>query len=128
MPNPESASAVSSTVCSTRNASLDSLLNQVAQCQANAEFLAQLGFVLNAQGRYAEALDHLERALMLNPGLKGARIDYAVALAGVGDNASALTLIQSLLADPTLPDVGVDLDGQKVAAARQSGAGVATPD
>ena len=104
MPNPESASAVSSTVCSTRNASLDSLLNQVAQCQANAEFLAQLGFALNAQGRYAEALDHLERALMLDPGLKGARIDYAVALAGVGENASALTLIQSLLADPTLPD------------------------
>ena len=104
MSNPESPVAVSSTVCSTRNASLDTLLNQVAQCQANAEFLAQLGFVLNAQGRYAEALDHLERALMLDPGLKGARIDYAVALAGVGDNASALTLIQSLLADPTLPD------------------------
>jgi hypothetical protein len=56
-----------------------------------------------AQGRYTDALDHLERALMLNPGLKGAQIDYAVALAGIGDYASALTLVQDLLADPALP-------------------------
>ncbi|MBK7509904.1 MAG: tetratricopeptide repeat protein [Comamonadaceae bacterium] len=76
---------------------------EVAQCQTDAEFLAQLGFLLNAQGRYTEALDHLERALMLNPGLKGAQIDYAVALAGSGDNATALTLVQNLLADPALP-------------------------
>jgi hypothetical protein len=73
------------------------------RCQTDAEFLAQLGFLLNAQGRYTEALDHLERALMLNPGLKGAQIDYAVALAGIGDYASALTLVQDLLADPALP-------------------------
>lgn len=104
MSNTQSPGAASSMACSARNASLDALLTQVDQCQTNAEFLAQLGFALNAQGRYAEALDHLERALMLDPGLKGARIDYAVALAGVGENASALTLIQSLLADPTLPD------------------------
>jgi tetratricopeptide (TPR) repeat protein len=86
-----------------QNASLEALLAEVAQCQTDAEFLAQLGFLLNAQGRYTEALDHLERALMLNPGLKGAQIDYAVALAGIGDYASALTLVQDLLADPALP-------------------------
>jgi tetratricopeptide (TPR) repeat protein len=73
------------------------------RCQTDAEFLAQLGFLLIAQGRYTDALDHLERALMLNPGLKGAQIDYAVALAGIGDYASALTLVQDLLADPALP-------------------------
>ena len=89
--------------CRTLNASLEALLAEVAQCQTDAEFLAQLGFLLNAQGRYTEALDHLERALMLNPGLKGAQIDYAVALAGIGDYASALTLVQDLLADPALP-------------------------
>ena len=89
--------------CSTLNASLDTLLAQVNSCQTNAEFLAQLGYLLNAQGRYTEALEHLERALMLDPGLKGAQIDYAVALAGSGDNATALTLVQNLLADPALP-------------------------
>ena len=68
--------------CRTLNASLEALLAEVAQCQTDAEFLAQLGFLLNAQGRYTEALDHLERALMLNPGLKGAQIDYAVAPTG----------------------------------------------
>lgn len=102
VPNQEAA-ASAPLACRTLNVSLDTLLAEVSHCQANAEFLAQLGYLLNSQGRYAEALDHLERALMLDPHLKGAQIDYAVALAGSGDTASALTLIQSLLADPTLP-------------------------
>lgn len=103
-PGQASSGVVTSGACGTPNASLDTLLNRFEQCQTDAEFLARLGFLLNAQGRYAEALDHLERALMLAPDLKGARIDYAVALAGVGDNASALALVQALLSDPTLPD------------------------
>jgi len=89
--------------CAVLSATLDTLLAQAAHCQTNAEFLAQLGYLLNSEGRYTEALDHLERALMLDPGLKGAQIDYAVALAGVGDYASALRLLQGLLADPALP-------------------------
>ncbi len=44
--------------CGAQNASLDALLAEVPRCQTDAEFLAQLGFLLNAQGRYTEALDH----------------------------------------------------------------------
>ncbi|MBK7991594.1 MAG: tetratricopeptide repeat protein [Comamonadaceae bacterium] len=115
--------------CRTLNASLEALLAEVAQCQTDAEFLAQLGFLLNAQGRYTEALDHLERALMLNPGLKGAQIDYAVALAGIGDYASALTLVQDLLADPTLPSGLVPVLQRQIENLSVSmNTGAATPD
>jgi hypothetical protein len=115
--------------CRTLNASLDALSAEVAQCQTDAEFLAQLGYLLNAQGRYAEALDHLERALMLNPGLKGAQIDYAVALAGIGDYVSALTLVQDLLADPTLPSGLVPVLQRQIENLSVSmNTGAATPD
>jgi len=121
--------AMPSPICGTLNATLDTLLAQAAHCQTNAVFLAQMGYLLNSQGRYTEALDHLERALMLDPGLKGAQIDYAVALAGVGDYASALTLVQSLLADPALPSGLVPVLRLQIEALSTSmGAWTATPN
>lgn len=83
---------------------LDQMLAALPQCQTNARFLFNLGYRLNREGRYAEALDHLERALMLDPDLKGARIDFALALAGSGDAPAALALIDELLRDPELPE------------------------
>ena len=83
--------------------SLNLLVQRVPDCQRDAPFLAALGHFLNQRGRYVEAADHLERALLLEPGLKGAQVDYAIALAGVGDLASALALVENLLADEDVP-------------------------
>ena len=81
----------------------DPWLGALGSCQNDASFLAALGDLLNQQGRYPEASVHLERALLLNPDLKGAQLSYAIALAGVGDAAAAQALIEALLADPGLP-------------------------
>ncbi|MBC5764742.1 tetratricopeptide repeat protein [Ramlibacter albus] len=82
---------------------LNLLVQRVPDCQRDAAFLAALGHFLNERGRYVEAADHLERALLLEPGFKGAQVDYAIALAGVGDLASALSLVENLLAESDLP-------------------------
>ena len=85
------------------NTSPDDWLAALGACQNDATFLAGLGDLLNQQGRYQEASEHLERALMLNSGLKGAQLSYVIALAGIGDNQAAEALLDSLLADPTMP-------------------------
>lgn len=84
-------------------AAIGAWLAVLGQCQRDPVYLAGLGQRLNQQGRYLEASEHLERALMFDPDLKGARVDYAIALAGSGDAASAFALMSSLLAEPDLP-------------------------
>lgn len=73
------------------------------ECQHQPQWLAKLGHHLNQLGQYRDAADHLERALMLNSQLLDAQIDYAIALAGLGDKASAMSLIEDLLQSPDLP-------------------------
>lgn len=85
------------------DAALDRLIEAWPECQREPVYLAGLGNILNQKGRYAEAADHLERALMLAPDLKGARLDYAISLAGVGEVESARLLLDEILADPNLP-------------------------
>lgn len=75
----------------------------VPTCQYQPQWLATLGNVLNQLGRYREAADHLERALLLDAQLLDAQIDYAIALAGVGDTLSAQVLLTSLLESSELP-------------------------
>lgn len=82
---------------------LDRLIDALPECQQHADYLAALGNILNQRGRYVEAGDHLERALMLAPDLKGARLDYAISLAGMGEVESARLLLEEILADPALP-------------------------
>jgi tetratricopeptide (TPR) repeat protein len=76
----------------------------VPACQYQPQWLASLGNVLNQLGRYREAVDHLERALLLDARLIDAQIDYAIALAGVGDTLSAQGMLASLLETPELPE------------------------
>lgn len=90
-----------------------SLIGALPECQRDASYLAALGHILNQRGRYMEAGDHLERALMLSPELKGAQLDYAIALAGMGETESARQLLDDILRDPTLPP------GTKLALERQ---------
>jgi hypothetical protein len=58
---------------------------------------------LNRAGRHAEALDHLERALMLEPALVPAQLGYLLALAGSGDLDAALAYATQLLDAGSLP-------------------------
>lgn len=81
----------------------NAMLDALPQCQKDPAWLAALGHLLNLQARYLEAADHLERALMLAPELQSAQLDYALALAGLGDTQSALLLIKDLLTRPELP-------------------------
>ena len=82
---------------------IDHLLQQVPTCQHQPDWLTHLGQRLNEQGRYPEAADHLERALLLAPQHAGAALAYAIALAGVGDLPSALALLAQLTRRPDLP-------------------------
>jgi hypothetical protein len=85
------------------DSALETLLGALPECQREADYLAALGHILNQRGRYTEAGDHLERALMLSPDAKGAQLDYAIALAGMGETESARQLLDDILRDPTLP-------------------------
>lgn len=111
-------------VCASADAPLQRLLDAVPQCQKDALFLTTLGQKLNGEGRYVEAADHLERALMLDPGLKDAQLSYAVALTGSGDLLSATALLGQLLGDPALPPALRPLiERQQLALAQAMGAG-----
>lgn len=82
---------------------LEERLAAVLRCQRHPGFLANLGHDLNGAGRFHEAVEHLERALLLEPGRRDVQVDFSVALAGVGDAVAAAALIDDLMADPTLP-------------------------
>lgn len=75
----------------------------ILECQHQPPWLARLGHQLNQQGQYLEASKHLERSLMLDSANMDAQIDYAIALAGLGDKTSAVALLQDLLQNPELP-------------------------
>jgi len=75
----------------------------VGLCANDTSWFAERGALLLSAGRYAEAAESLERAILLTPSHAGARIDYADALAALGDSVGALALADSLLALPELP-------------------------
>lgn len=100
---PGAARADHAPSCVTADRTLQGLLDAAPACQKDASFLAALGQRLNRQGRYLEAADHLERALMLDPTLKDAQLSYAIALAGSGDHLAATALLDDLLAEPAMP-------------------------
>lgn len=71
-----------------RRARLSSLEAQLSQCSADPDFLASLGALWLEEGEPAKALLWLERSLLLNPDALGARADYALALAELGEPAA----------------------------------------
>lgn len=79
------------------------LLSLSAECGGRAGYLAYRGAVLNALGRPAEAALLLEQAILIEPQRAGAQIDYAEALAALGDGTSAAALLREVLARPDVP-------------------------
>jgi hypothetical protein len=79
------------------------LLVDVVRCEHRPAFQAFRGAILLALGYPAEAAIHLERALMLDPEFAGAKVDYAQALALLGDLKAAEALITELLERQDVP-------------------------
>ena len=73
------------------------------RCSRVATFAAYRGAVALALGRAAEAAEHLELALLLDPHLAVAQVDYARALTLLGDTTSASALWRQLLKRADLP-------------------------
>lgn len=77
-------------------------LRREAACHGDAGFLYRLGTLLNLAGRYAEAADRLEAALLRAPDDARIQLEYAIALAGSGDETAAASLLGQLRRDPAL--------------------------
>lgn len=71
-------------------------LQHEADCARHAPFLYRLGQLLNTAGRYPEAVDRLEAALLHAPDDLPTRIEFAIALVGSGDEAAARQLLAQL--------------------------------
>lgn len=77
---------------------------QEIDCAKNVDFLFNFGLLLSTKGLYDLAIDRLEGVLMRSPDHWPARIEYAIALEGIGDRNSAEALVAELEADPALPE------------------------
>ena len=83
---------------------LPSLQAQLPSCQNNVPWLMWAGQTLMQYKQYVLASDYIERALMLEPNNKGAKLEYALALAGSEQPDAALSLVLSLRAEPDMPE------------------------
>jgi len=72
-------------------------------CNTRADYFAWVGVLWLTGGRPQQAAIALEKALLLDPDLPGAELDYAQALAELGERAPARQLVQSVLARPDIP-------------------------
>lgn len=72
-------------------------------CLKDASFHAWRGAVLMGLRRPAAAIESLERALLIQPDLPGAQLDYAQALLAVGDTVGARALLAQVAARSDLP-------------------------
>lgn len=75
---------------------LDKLAEQAEACDARADYFAHRGSLLLMAGRLSEAATNLEKALLLNPDLPGAQLDFAQALAQLGQKEAALQLVDQV--------------------------------
>ena len=74
-------------------------------CLRDAPYLAYFGSIRLAEGNAEEAAALLERAMLLAPDLSGARLDYAEALAALGDREAARAWLNDALASDQPPEL-----------------------
>ncbi|PUE31990.1 M48 family metallopeptidase [Limnohabitans sp. Hippo4] len=80
-------------------------------CENVAVFHAARGTQLLSQGQVEEAAVSLEKALLLDPNLPGAQLDYAQALAQIGLKGSARAMLAQVLQRPDIqPTLKTQLD------------------
>lgn len=99
-PGPQARAA---TTPAQLQAALPDELVRLPQCQDDSAWLAWAGWALNQLGRYTEAAQYLERALLLEPSPWATQMEYAIALAGSGDGLAAVELMHSLRQQAQLP-------------------------
>ena len=98
---------------STRQTLLDELKGLEEVCAQRADFFAWQGVLYLQQKEPQKAANALEKALMLDPDLAGAQLDYAQALAELGEKDAAHRLTQTVMARPDIPQTLHDwLQGQ----------------
>ncbi len=73
-----------------------------AACETRADFHAYRGTLHLLAGQVTQAANHLEKALLLNPDLPGAQLDYAQALARLGDKDAARQLVEQVAKRPDI--------------------------
>ena len=83
-------------------ATLAKLAAWAEACDTNAFFHAHRGAQLLAQGQTEAAAVSLEKALLINPDLPGAQLDYAQALAQIGLKGSARAMLNTVLQRPDI--------------------------
>lgn len=81
---------------------LEQLAAWADACDENAFFHAYLGAQLLASGQTEAAAVVLEKALLINPDLPGAQLDFAQALAQIGLNGSARAILSDVLQRPDI--------------------------
>ena len=91
------------------NLSLEQLAALVDACDENAFFHAFRGAQLLAVGQTEAAAVALEKALLINPDLPGAQLDFAQALAQIGLKGSARAILNEVL---QRPDIQPELKNQ----------------
>lgn len=82
---------------------LDALAPYAAACDPRADYHAWRGALLLTSGQTEAAALALEKALMLDPELPGAQIDYAQALAQLGQAQAARALVDDVVQRSDLP-------------------------
>ena len=97
-------------------------------CDEQAACQAQKGAQLLAQGRVEEAAVALEKALLLDPNLPGAQLDYAQALALIGLKGSARAMLADVLQRPDIqPKLKAKLAGAQNATTESAQANLQAP-
>ncbi len=92
-----------------QKASLTELNSFVLACDEVALFHARRGTLLLTMGQIEESAVALEKALLIDPNLPGAQLDYAQALAQIGQRGSARAMLAQVL---ERPDIEPALKGQ----------------
>ena len=85
-----------------QKAYLAELNSFVLACDEVALFHARRGTLLLTMGQIEEAAVALEKALLLEPNLPGAQLDYAQALAQIGQRGSARAMLAQVLERPDI--------------------------
>ena len=84
------------TSAQAQSAHLLKLAAQAEICDTRADYFAYRGSLLLMAGRLPEAATNLEKALLLDPELPGAQLDFAQALAQLGQKEAARQLVDQV--------------------------------